>query len=597
MDASPSSDYKASAAHRVFACHELSATIFSFFGYHDAKRSLARLARTCKMFFKPAIENLWYELECFPPVLHALPPDCWEWADQWHHLARLKREFSKEECERLFLYTSQIRFFHDTVRIRGTDLAVYQHFSKVFEPRELFPCLRKLQWGPEEDELFPYIKIFLGPQLEHIEITIKDLNPTRVSIFPALESCSTLQTALLLDTYERQAIIPLSKVVTHWKLLRTLEIFYVSPEVFAYLASLPSLTTLKLGSVKGMDWDVVQSHIQPSTFPSLETLKIGSGWMKSTTQMIEIAKYRVSTINIIFEEHSTADMWKDLLGAVQNHVDNDTLKEFAIKEHIRSWISEPGREKQRITAAALSSLFTFKNLTSLRIVSTCGFDFDDTLLLDLALSLPKIKSLRLLAGREWDIGRPSIKLDALAHLSRHCQHLEDLGIHMVAEPEDLPEYSSYEPGSFICPVKALWVGNSPIKHPIRVAHLLSDWFPHLEDIWTNHPQSGEVFLTKRAPRWHKVKEFVKGMALARRQERNSGCTVLDPDFDGSALPDEDSVGEESDNDDYDDDEDDEDEDEYYSEDDEDDQLEAEYNFNSEGYDEDDDDDSDIGWGN
>ena len=73
------------ATSRALQCLELRQLICEQIGSND-KCSLYRLSQTCKSFMEPALDELWYKLDNFSPLLFCMPEDLYEEHVQFQHV-------------------------------------------------------------------------------------------------------------------------------------------------------------------------------------------------------------------------------------------------------------------------------------------------------------------------------------------------------------------------------------------------------------------------------------------------------------------------------------------------------------------------------
>jgi hypothetical protein len=67
--------------HRVFIISEIFRLICEELGRLGGtlgRRTLARVARTCRTFQEPALYVLWYDLNSLLPLIQCMPPDLWK---------------------------------------------------------------------------------------------------------------------------------------------------------------------------------------------------------------------------------------------------------------------------------------------------------------------------------------------------------------------------------------------------------------------------------------------------------------------------------------------------------------------------------------
>ncbi|EIW81771.1 hypothetical protein CONPUDRAFT_152675 [Coniophora puteana RWD-64-598 SS2] len=169
----------------------------------------------------------------------------------------------------------------------------------------------------------------------------------------------------------------------------------------------------------------------------------------------------------------------------------------------------------------LRPLFKFSQLTQLHFEVVCTMTLTDKLVIDLGRALPCLEDL-MLNGLYGCQTRSSVTFYGLFWLLALCPRLYEFGLAFDAE-----DLSAVNPTSDVPPEKrapippphdtsVLFVGDSRIRYPRKVATLLKDVFPRLSSIacWKESPDL--PFDRDRAEeadlhrwRWKRVEEYMK----------------------------------------------------------------------------------------
>ncbi|KAJ7725288.1 hypothetical protein DFH07DRAFT_253203 [Mycena maculata] len=155
----------------------------------DERNDLAALTRTCKAFQDPALNLLWSEQDTLDNLLRTLPPHLWtDTVDQRAYLHfRLIGPIKPADWEIPLVYALRIR----TLSLRMWGSNQFRPAADIFEaissglPRDyLCPKLRSISWYTDMDTIFPYIRLFLGPEITEAGMTFPVTSP--LSLLPTL---------------------------------------------------------------------------------------------------------------------------------------------------------------------------------------------------------------------------------------------------------------------------------------------------------------------------------------------------------------------------------------------------------------------------
>ncbi|KAJ7753609.1 hypothetical protein DFH07DRAFT_823853 [Mycena maculata] len=151
-------------------------------------KDFATLARTCKAFQDPALNLLWSEQHTLDNLLRTLPPHLW--TEKRHpgfsDNLRLTGPVEPADWEVPLMYALRIRTLRLWMWTRDADKLPVDIFEAISSglPRDyLCPNLRIISWFADEDAIFPYIRLFLGPKITDVTITS---GASSISLFPTL---------------------------------------------------------------------------------------------------------------------------------------------------------------------------------------------------------------------------------------------------------------------------------------------------------------------------------------------------------------------------------------------------------------------------
>jgi hypothetical protein len=479
----------------------------------EAKATAVALACCCKSFEDPTLDALWVTQDRLFPLLKSLPRSVWEEAggslvspltvSTFPALSRLicksfKRIPTKMEWTRFQKYTRRMRKLKvDTVDgTVASDVLMTLQLRTANEP--LLPRLKIFECSGPFEAFFPFIPLFLSPDIVKIKIEFVDVPSTLMvaSIIGRLSAlCPDLESILLYP-------LPMDSVITgavSEMLLGcnrdTLQYFLVdSPltvEAREVLYQLPKLSVL---------WTVIQgpTSLPPVALPNLTGIDVEydgrldwlQGFRGAVLGKLNWAYFR-----------SESEKIGDFLEAFKN---------VALTTSASATLSGLEFHTTRSWNPNYRSLLQFTQLTKLVIGFHCGdvcsSRVNDDIIISLARAMPKLEILEL--GKEPCKTSTGVTTKGLVALACGCPHLSKLRIHFEAASlvqaatgagAPLPSGDGTGVRRKDCGLTDLTVGDIPIPEgsALTVAVALLQIFPHLLNIGYSEA------------RWKKVVETIQ----------------------------------------------------------------------------------------
>ena len=377
----------------------------------------------------------------------------------------------------------------------------------------LLPSLKELQWSisSDDDFTFPFIRLFLGPRIKRLHLTLSSDSHVRLSFlhslhirYPYLTHVHLVDDPSLMEYgYGDKHRIAVEKAVSNavcgWDQLRHLSVPCLSPVALHHVATLPTLEQLTLTNVTNPeDASIALPRSHPGRFfSSLQELDLSDVPISFSVALLEAMESSSLTsikINTFGEENPLAH--QDLFNALRNHCCHSSLTSITVHTY------EPEYDAG-IMSKHLKPIFVFSNLTNVKLYLECPFDLDDATVSDMAQAWPRIRSL-VLRGYYPEECKPCVTILGLIPIAQHCPELEELTI--LFDTRWLPLPTACFPGATSEALKKLQLLNSPIEDPEEVAAFLYWMFPRAEvrfSYWCPDLY-GE--------RWRHVSDLIRGYA-------------------------------------------------------------------------------------
>jgi hypothetical protein len=360
----------------------------------------------------------------------------------------------------------------------------YRAFLNSVGPRVLLPNLKELRWHPEDDAIFPFIQLFLAPNIINFRIGLIGSPLIRISFLTTLSIRYPYLTHLELDyslrsfgkDAERYKEV-ISAAICSWHNLKCLSVRALSSNGIRHAATLPSLQKLSFFDVKNTHPPGLPLSEGSPAFQALTHLEVYCDRLTFCSGIVKTMSDGIlREVDVEFIAPASSSEWMEFLKALNEHCSHASLLKISAANYEFHDIRGDQIPEFTIRTMHLKSLLSFHCLTDVYLRPSGSIDIDDADVQSMAMAWPKIQRLHL--GGE-PLGHPCVTLSGLTPFAEHCKALRNLTISVDATIIPIlkpgPKTSS---GSLI----EFHAFHSPIAQPEQVAAFLSDLFPNLSYI-------------------------------------------------------------------------------------------------------------------
>jgi hypothetical protein len=391
----------------------------------------------------------------------------------------------------------------------------------------LLPRLQQLTWETSDDDLYPYISLFLSPTITNLTvyITTGDIASDRVrfSLLTSLVSqCPNVRSVQLeslgitahswrdLFSGHSSSVCALFNL---WAGLGSLTLRYMDISTLTgVLAGLPVLTTLKIQNCRMID------PLSPSTVKGFSKLQRLSMHGSNVDCYLHVLK-RMSCTPLVELDLQVAGasrefQWVELYSILPNGISHDSLAIVSIEGLVQDDNGHPVPMRFQ-TMSPLLQFRRISHLTHGGLARCSTLDLDDNDVACIAQAWPCLTGFSIRPTRPTISSR--LTLRALIPFVKYCPKLEILSMKINATIID--DYEE-KPGKDLYGgrLQKLCVSNSPIDDTARVAAFLSDIFPNVRNISSTAMSKREAEMLR--PKWDEVGRLIPVFAAVRRQEAN-----------------------------------------------------------------------------
>ena len=530
-------------------CHALGRPLTQVFRSHPRQglKTLASLARTCRLLHEPAVSAIWRTITNTSDILHTLPDDLWietgiavpdpddpgyvtfemqlvrtpvpfNLTNLRHltlnHGKSFKRQAVQSDFIRLKHYAHRIEHItHANTYLITSDVS--DALSIHFPPGSLFPNIQSLSYTSTESEAYKLLPLLIGPKLRSLRLigpapsqidaehpNADPLDSLRVlpRICPLL---SELTTRMDLKTNIPHMNI-ISATIPGFQDLTSVLVpgIPLDFQAIMHLARLRNLKTLiayMSPEITEEDYKYLNSTSIESQayFPSLRRINLKNRFLALCTSFLKAVSSPVleaitfTTVRVFGFLCTTKDV-SELCAELSGH---PTLTSISVA--VRSML-----HGSSLTRATFAPLLTLSSLTVLDIDIGHPVNVNDAFLAEMAHAWRKITRLELCVQNPFwstDGYDPAATLPGLIPFARLCPALEVLGVPVCADLSPLspaalerrPFHAINAAGglggsaseSAVCELE---VGLSVVRAQwvLPVAAFLSDVFPELTGIST-----------------------------------------------------------------------------------------------------------------
>ncbi|EIW86146.1 hypothetical protein CONPUDRAFT_140837 [Coniophora puteana RWD-64-598 SS2] len=412
--------------HQALALHEILQDIFGHLGDwtefvtypSERKRTLASLARTCKAFTKPAIEELWHMMDAVGIFQNLIPhrrimrwpggPDPLGWSvpsqmQVWIHDIK---PLSIAEQARLMSYTSCIkRLFLPSIR-SGLPVAA-----------PALQVLLSLPGGVEQ--AFPRLK----------EISVLDIFPGALTSYEPFMQHATSLNFQPSNIDKGASLLPpsISQVLRPLHHLRSFSCEYVDPPTLLHLSQLPFLTNLCNQNVL----DIASTPVL--VFPALQSLELDLRDFAQSLFLVKRLAWCPSSLHI-FTLNCVPSLFdsEEMFSIISKHPAADLRSLSAM-----SFDDSSVDLNTSMTLDTIKPLLRFSNMRVFNWCFPCLVDLGDSDILAIAHAWPNLRRLCISSNARADTHKP--RIESLFAMAQQCPYLEHLMLSFaISELNDIP---------------------------------------------------------------------------------------------------------------------------------------------------------------
>ncbi|KAF6766591.1 hypothetical protein DFP72DRAFT_867070 [Ephemerocybe angulata] len=506
----------------------------------NGKRSLSRLARTCRSLSEPALDILWRELDSIVPILGLFPPTVLRKARRPG--LGLSRNPQESDWDTVLRYNERIRRVVYDETANNVAASVFPIIDEHRPCLYILPNLQELVWKAETPAGLDRCAMFLSPRLRSIQIEL-GANFKKDKINNFLYDMSS-RTKLASFSFNSPTSLPdaFTELIARQDALERVVLGApgaLSSGVGRWASNLPNLKALQLDltgrspiAVEGF-FDEIHPRSGASTPDSIASNDSGvfssgewdfaelrksalrvTGGFPSKTSFAQLRRVQltgeVGNIAVFFKHLSSPLTHIDLLYG-------DTLQSLRISATSASRFADLVRSTSRSDPP--SKRLSLEHLSDLSKLNRLEID-PPGVHHALADACPKLEVLRLcpLARFGSNSGGPRITLESLSLLTKRCKYLHTIGavVNAVeASPATLlsPAFSSRS-------LLRLYLGGSWISDPLQVAVLLSHMAPGLETLRHFQERNRVGFNEANAKSWQAVTDILPHLQAVRKAEKS-----------------------------------------------------------------------------
>ncbi|KAH9937231.1 uncharacterized protein B0H18DRAFT_969690 [Fomitopsis serialis] len=520
------------------------------------RRSLSRLARTCKAFQEPVLEILWRDLDSINPLIGLFPNTLLRRARRPG--LGLARNPEPDDWARLLAYGERVRSISYVESSGSVSPSIFPIFEDLRPRKWLLPNLTSLTWK---------CKLFLGPELRSLTIEVGTKHPklhdllVEVASHARLSALSFTVHTNLPDNFTDifQNNIALEKVciaapgalasrVGKWAAtlpaLRSFQIdltgrtttavegFFDDISPGSGYSTPSSVGGTDSGVFSGEEFDfsevrksaarLTQGGPRRGAFAQLSNLRV-SGDAANVATFLKHITSPLTTLEVVIDDPPASEDWQDVCGLVCEQF-GYTLQVFRVSASSASRFSELVRSTSRGGDAPtrylpLSHLSYLPRLFCLDIDLPESVVFSEEDVAHLAKICPSLEILRLCPSARFppSVGPPPLTLNGLAPLTQNCRRLHTVAVvvNAIEGKESIFSTRAVSSRSLL----RLNVGHSYIRDPLQVAVLLSHFAPHLDVLRWFHEKNRAGVIETNAASWQKVSDFLPYLQDIRLRER------------------------------------------------------------------------------
>ncbi|KAG1813829.1 uncharacterized protein BJ212DRAFT_376433 [Suillus subaureus] len=430
-----------------------------------SRQSLAALATTCKIFYEPAMDFLWADMNMLLPLLGCVtrlhpmiyPSAQQSWSLDIEPLSELERG----------------QFLRHSGRVRSLSVSSDDDFHLLYAlPFDtcVFPNLLSLSWVVISTR---YLRFFLSPTLRTCYIAIVQPELGRNSIgtrCPALEG-------LDIDTMGVMAQAShLSETVCSCKALVRLQCPPLDSAAWKHLSTVLTLLSLSIyqESFSNPPSKLDTHNLSFVSFLNVTSLHFCYAPIADITAVIQHSEFPSLKEFELVASILPGEELLPLLQALSQCKACHTLEKIDISD------DDPKAEEPTDNSFAVTRvLLCFTQLRALSLCVSCSINPDNALLVEAFSSWPQLCSLSF---PDLHHRPPKVTFLGLFEALRQCPHVHSLLLDVDVINIDIdPKVESFQHTS----LKRMGIYPSPAADPEAVARIIFAMLPnvHLADTW------------------------------------------------------------------------------------------------------------------
>ncbi|KAF9566130.1 hypothetical protein CPC08DRAFT_628791 [Agrocybe pediades] len=532
----------------------------------NGRRSLSRLARTCRAFSGPALDVLWRDLDSIVPIIGLFPNNLLKKSRKpGLGLSRLPRD---EDWKTIIKYSERIQRITYDESANNLTPSIFSVFEDC-RPQNMayvLPRLQELTWKVETSSALDRCMIFLHPELQVLNLEIGNKMPkiheflTEVCKRTTLKGISFISPTSLPDNFTELLSnqVGLEKVVL-------VAPGALAPRIGRWVASIPELKHLQMDltgrapiAIEGF-FDELRPRSGDSTPSSIGSRDSGifsgeeldfteirksalrlTGDLPSKGSFSKLKRLQLTgeVANMaVFFKHLDSDLvhldlviedppdnadWQDLSDIMCERF-KDSLQSLRISATASSKFADLVRSTGR--AEPPSGRLSLERFTGLTKLVRLDIDLPESILFTptdiecLANACPNLESLKLCPTSRFPPPHsPKLTLESLASLTEHCKRLHTLAVVFNA---GLVNENLLKLQDIISPsMLRLHVGHSWANDPLQISILLSHFMPKLEMLKWFQEKNRAGFNEVHAKNWQMVSETLPHLQSLRAIEKS-----------------------------------------------------------------------------
>ncbi|KAF7360441.1 hypothetical protein MVEN_00774300 [Mycena venus] len=505
------------------------------------------LACTCTIFNGPALDIIWRTQTTLQNLLRCMPHDLFTIVrNNNKRTMTLCRPIVAADWDRALVYAQRVRNFGFCVNEAQVSLsAIFPALASSLPGDKIFPNLIHLQWSPEADSDFPYLRLFLAQTVTDLSISCMG-SSSNASLFTAFAlQCPKLTRVKVnlkykisppsdTDASHTDASPILSEFTRHLEFVEDLGMSILDFSVIPHIARSRTLRSLQIAELHNPPPYSSPPLAVPLSFIRLDQLRLENVSVDAASGVLRLSTDApLQTLSIGLHERlniKATEVVYDTLGKCTRSQSSLTMLMLFHREVDSSGM----HDGYMISSRAMQHLFSLGNLVRVLIHSPCGFDLDDALVARMARAWPQVELLEL--RESVAPAKQPITVDCLRSFAQYCPRLRNL--HMTFNACFISSNTTVAvvPQSSLSCLK---VAHSRLssRNAMHVAQFLVSIFPRLACVEAgvryNEDDSDESAWERRQGGWDEVQYYVQEIQLHAAENAESSGSDSDSDILGS----------------------------------------------------------------